>query len=125
MVLHGSAYQTSDLDICYSRSAQNLDRIVAALSPFEPRLRVAEAPEGLDFPFDAHILKNGLNFTLQTGVGNLDLLGQIDGVGGFDQVERIVKFRGGEVARWVRVKPPSEVTSNRAHAVALIRAALP
>ncbi len=75
MVLHGYAYQTNDLDICYSRPAQNLDRLVAALSPFEPRLRVAEAPEGL-----------GLNFTLQTGLGNLDLLGRIDGVANFDEV---------------------------------------
>ena len=39
--LHGSVHQTFDLDICYSRDLANLDRLVAALSPYAPTLRGA------------------------------------------------------------------------------------
>ena len=31
--LHGSAFQTFDLDICYSRDQPNLQRLAAALAP--------------------------------------------------------------------------------------------
>ena len=77
--LHGSARLTFDLDIVYERSRENLDRIVAALAPFRPYLR--GAPEGLPFKFDAETLKRGLNFTLTTTDGPIDLLGEISGVG--------------------------------------------
>jgi hypothetical protein len=33
--LHGSAQVTDDLDICYSRSADNLQRLAKALAPPE------------------------------------------------------------------------------------------
>lgn len=36
---HGSAQVTYDLDICYSRSLDNLNRLVKALAPFAPRPR--------------------------------------------------------------------------------------
>jgi hypothetical protein len=31
--LHGSAYLTRDLDICYERTPENMERLVSALSP--------------------------------------------------------------------------------------------
>ena len=37
--LHGSAYLTRDLDICYERTPENMERLVSALSPYHPRLR--------------------------------------------------------------------------------------
>ncbi len=45
--LHGSARVTYDLDIVYNRTPENLTKIVAALSPYQPYLR--GAPEGLPF----------------------------------------------------------------------------
>lgn len=38
VTLHGSSYLTADLDLCYDRSKDNLERIAAALSPHRPRL---------------------------------------------------------------------------------------
>lgn len=38
ITLYGSSYLTSDLDLCYNRSKDNLERIAAALSPHRPRL---------------------------------------------------------------------------------------
>jgi hypothetical protein len=39
-VAHGSAYLTLDLDLCYSRKAENLEKLAQALAPFV-RCRVA------------------------------------------------------------------------------------
>lgn len=82
MVSHGSAFLTVDLDICYARAEENLEALVRALSPLRPYLR--GAPPGLPFRFDALTLKAGLNFTLATEAGDLDLLGEIKGVGRFE-----------------------------------------
>lgn len=79
--LHGSARVTYDLDVVYERSPENLKRIVAALRPFEPYLR--GAPPGLPFKFDDETLKRGLNFTLTTTEGPIDLLGELSGIGSY------------------------------------------
>ena len=78
---HGSARLTQDLDIVYDRSPANLTRLALALSSCRPYLR--GAPPGLPFKFDAPTLKRGLNFTLTTSLGALDLLGEITGGGGY------------------------------------------
>jgi len=53
-MLLGSALVTQDLDICYERTPENMERLVSALSPYRPRLR--GAPEGLPFLFDVQTL---------------------------------------------------------------------
>ncbi len=77
--LHGSARLTFDLDVVYQRTPANLERLVAALVPFAPYLR--GAPPGLPFKFDVETLKRGLNFTLTTSDGPIDLLGEVSGIG--------------------------------------------
>lgn len=80
--LHGSARLTSDVDVVYQRSAENLRRLVLAMTPYHPYLR--GAPPGLPFRWDAATLQRGLNFTLTTDIGDLDLLGEIVGGGGYE-----------------------------------------
>ncbi len=82
--LQGSARTTLDLDVCYERSKENVARVAAALRPLCPRLR--GAPEGLPFHLDADTLERGLNFTLETDAGAIDLLGEITGIGGYAAV---------------------------------------
>lgn len=77
--LHGSARLTNDLDIVYERSDQNHRKLVDALRPFNPYLR--GAPPSLPFVYDAATLERGLNFTLRTESGDIDLLGEIAGLG--------------------------------------------
>lgn len=79
--IHGSAQVTLDLDICYARDRENLDRLAKALAPLRPRLR--GAPPDIPFVWDSTTLRNGLNFTLTTEWGDLDLLGEVTGVGGY------------------------------------------
>ncbi len=80
--IHGSARLTSDLDIVYGRSPENMRRLVAALAAQGPYLR--GAPPGLPFKLDEETLRRGLNFTLTTTLGDLDLLGEVAGGGGYD-----------------------------------------
>ncbi len=47
-IVHGSARFTQDIDLVYAGSAENIERLVTALSPHQPYLR--GAPPGL--PFD-------------------------------------------------------------------------
>ena len=84
--LHGSARLTNDLDIVYERSSENIERLATALAPFQPYLR--GAPAGLPFRFDAATIVRGLNFTLTTAAGDIDVLGDVSGVGTFDAVKR-------------------------------------
>jgi hypothetical protein len=83
-VAHGSPRLTQDIDVVYSRAAENLQRIVEALRPHQPYLR--GAPPGLPFLWDAKTLKNGLNFTLRTALGDIDLLGEIVGGGRYEDL---------------------------------------
>ncbi len=84
LVLQGSARTTGDLDICYARDQQNLEDLAAALAPFHPSLR--GAPVDLPFRVDAATLRSGLNFTLESKVGDIDLLGELTGIGGYEQL---------------------------------------
>lgn len=59
----------------YSRTPDNIGRLVAALVPLQPYLR--GAPPGLPFTWDAETISRGLNFTLTTTAGDLDLLGEV------------------------------------------------
>ncbi len=81
---HGLARATYDLDIVYARSPETVDRLVKAVSSLEPYLR--GAPPGLPFRFDAATVERGLNFTLTTRLGDLDLLGEIAGGGGYAEL---------------------------------------
>ena len=78
---HGSSRLTDDLDIVYGRDAANLERVVKALAPLKPYLR--GAPRGLPFDWSVETLRGGLNFTLTTTSGAIDLLGEIVGGGGY------------------------------------------
>ena len=79
--IHGSARLTQDVDVCYSRAPDNLTRLVVALKPLKPYLR--GAPAGLPFEWSVATLNAGLNFTLTTTAGALDLLGEVTGGGDY------------------------------------------
>ncbi len=76
---HGSSQATFDVDVCYSREAANLTRLIQALRAVGATLR--GAPRDIRFMLDEETLRRGLNFTFATEIGDLDLLGEIRGVG--------------------------------------------
>jgi len=81
---HGSSRLTEDLDIVYERSPDNIRKLVKALAPLKPYLR--EAPADLPFRWEETTLVRGLNFTLSTSLGPLDLFGQIILGGGYQEL---------------------------------------
>jgi len=83
-ISHGLIHTTEDVDVVYSRAPENLRRLATVLAPLEPYLR--GAPPGLPFHFDEHTLRNGLNFTLVTTLGSVDLLGEVAGGGTYEQL---------------------------------------
>jgi predicted nucleotidyltransferase len=83
-VLMGSPRVTYDVDLCYRRMPQNLERLAAALREIGVSLR--GAPKDLPFKPDARTLANGSNFTFDTPLGPLDLLGHVEPIGDFDDL---------------------------------------
>lgn len=83
-VIHGSSRLTQDLDIVYQRTPENLARIEKALADQAPYLR--GAPPGLPFEWSVATLQRGLNFTLETRLGALGLLGEIVGGGKYENL---------------------------------------
>ena len=73
---HGSSSLTTDLDICYERSSENLQRLAAVLQELGAIRR--GSPEFAAFPLDARALLAEDVFTLTTIAGVLDLLGNPD-----------------------------------------------
>lgn len=89
---HGSARLTEDLDIVYRRRPDNVARLVNALASYKPYLR--GAPPNLPFHWEERTIRSGLNFTLTTSLGSLDLLGEIIGGGRYeDLVPHCVKLQ--------------------------------
>lgn len=83
-VAHGTARLTLDVDVVYARDRENIARLAQVLAPHAPYLR--GAPPGLPFRFDERTIAHGLNFTLTTDLGSLDLLGEIVGGGNFEDL---------------------------------------
>jgi hypothetical protein len=84
MRIHGSAHITDDLTICYRRTADNIVALATALVPLHPCLRGASP--GLPFCFDAATIQGSLNLSLNTDLGEVDLLGELAGVGNDERV---------------------------------------
>jgi hypothetical protein len=84
MRAQGSAHITDDFGLCYNRTKSNMQALVSAFAPIHPYLR--GAPPGLPFRFDAPTVEGGLNFALNTDLGDVDVLGDVKGIGFYEQV---------------------------------------
>src|SRR6476661_8208651 len=83
-ITHGSNYPSFDLDVAYARDRANIARLVAALESIGVRLR--GGPADLPFVLDARAIENGANFTFVTPHGDFDILGDVAGVGSYEQL---------------------------------------
>jgi hypothetical protein len=83
MCAHGSAYVTEDMAVCYARTPVNIAAVAAACATIHVYMR--GAPKGLPFHFDPPTIQAGLNFTLETDLGDIDFLGEVSGIGTYDR----------------------------------------
>jgi hypothetical protein len=89
--LLGAPLNTNDLDICYERTAANMERLAAALKELGATLRVAGVDQELPFLLDGKTLAAGDSFTFETDAGALDVLGTPSGTSGFSDLNARAK----------------------------------
>jgi len=84
-VLMGSSRVTYDVDLCYRRTPDNLERLATALRTLNLTLR--GAPPDLKFRLDAHALALGQNYTFEVdGEYPLDFLGHLEPIGTYEDL---------------------------------------
>ena len=84
-IFHGSSHMTNDIDFFLSRTPENVKRIIMALAPYGPRPR--DFPPGLPFVWDERSLGSMAMLTLTTQLGAIDLLFEVTGLSGFEELK--------------------------------------
>lgn len=102
VIAHGYVRATTDIDFMAKLDRDNLERLAAALSELNARLRGVDADKlGIDLT-DPEVLGNGASFTMETDAGPLDFLNDVPGADRYDQLRsRASKANAGGVAVWV------------------------
>lgn len=83
--VHGSPYNTTDIDITPERGAKNLERLSAALRELNARIRVEGEPGGVPFDHDGDSLGR-VDWNLVTDEGDLDITFVPAGTGGYEDL---------------------------------------
>lgn len=86
--LHGSPFDTSDVDVTPDRDRANLRRLAAALDELEARIRVPAGGKAPELVLEAGFLDRVQNLALTTRHGNLDVCMTPDGTQGFGDLRR-------------------------------------
>jgi len=94
-VAHGATRLTQDLDVCCPFTDENLRRLIAAIGGLNPRFR---GPSRRALPETSEELAGFKNLYLETDLGELDVLGEIAGIGSFPAV----RARSEVVTLWAR-----------------------
>ncbi len=83
--LMGSGRVTYDVDLCYRRTPDNLERLAIAVGTLKLTLR--GAPPELKFRLDAQALALGQNYTFEVdGEYPLDFLGYLEPIGTYEDL---------------------------------------
>ncbi|MBI1736506.1 MAG: hypothetical protein HYR51_15155 [Candidatus Rokubacteria bacterium] len=84
-ILMGGARVTFDVDLCYRRTTENLERLATALGTLHVTLR--GAPADLKFQIDARALALGQNYTFEVdGEYALDLMAYLEPIGTYEDL---------------------------------------
>ena len=82
MHLHGASNLTFDMDISFARDRANTESLARMLA--EEKARPRGFPPDLPFVLDGQMLRNSTNLTLETALGDFDLLAEPEGIDGFE-----------------------------------------
>jgi hypothetical protein len=85
-IAHGHPSSTRDLDIVPSREPGNVERLAETLRDLHAKLRTSGGP--IDFPIEADYLGRVDSWTLLTPLGELDILFEPAGTGGYADLRR-------------------------------------
>ncbi|HKP76511.1 MAG TPA: hypothetical protein VJT67_13365 [Longimicrobiaceae bacterium] len=84
-IVHGSPRLTNDVDVCFDRLPDNLERLAAVLASWKAYPR--GFPPDLPWEPDVRTLKAATVLTLQTTEGFLDVMAEVAGVGVYAECE--------------------------------------
>lgn len=87
-VLQASPFLTHDIDVTPERSRENLDRLSAALTEMDARIRTEGVEEGLPFAHTGSSLADAAVWNLITDYGDLDISFVPNGTTGFSDLNR-------------------------------------
>lgn len=82
----GSPIITRDIDLCYARHPEDLERLAGALREVHAELRGADP--GLRFLLDSRTLAKGDAFTFTTDLGSVDVMATPAGTDGYEDLAR-------------------------------------
>ncbi|GAB4459007.1 MAG: hypothetical protein OHK0029_21050 [Armatimonadaceae bacterium] len=82
MHLHGASNLTFDIDISFARDRANTEALAQMLAAEKARPR--GFPPDLPFVIDGQTLRNSTNLTLETALGDFDLLAEPEGIDSFE-----------------------------------------
>lgn len=85
-ISQGSPLPTYDLDVTPARDPQNIERIAAALTELDAKLRTPTEP--VPFPIEPKMLARGEAWALDTTFGSLDLVFTPAGTQGYEDLRR-------------------------------------
>jgi predicted nucleotidyltransferase len=83
-IAHGTATSTQDIDICCEFTPDNLLRLQAAVSDLHPVHRMT--PRRLPLEITAETSKTFKNLYLDTDLGQLDCVSEVQGLGNFNSI---------------------------------------
>jgi hypothetical protein len=83
-VYHAAPVMTFDLDICCRFDEVNLRKLESALRPLHPVHRLT--PQKLPFELTDELVPRLKNLYLNTDLGQIDCLSEVQGIGGYDEV---------------------------------------
>ncbi len=81
---HGLTRATYDIDVCYWRHPDNIERLCASLRPLNPTLRIRPAPAS--FQLDLATVQALHDLPLETDLGAIDLLDEVTGLGDYESL---------------------------------------
>jgi hypothetical protein len=87
LAAHGVVRGTKDIDIAPAPEQANLERLATALDALDATIDLGDIdPDELGIGLDGYGLAHGGNFCLLTSRGRLDVMQNIDGVRGYDEL---------------------------------------
>ena len=87
VAIHGAPLVTKDVDICCRFGPKNLRHLEAAVKNLHPVHRMT--PNKLPFELDERLCRELKNLYLRTDLGILDCLGEVSGIGNYDDALRL------------------------------------
>jgi hypothetical protein len=85
-VAHGASTMTQDIDICLRFDEDNLRKLLKALDGLHPHVRAGAGLMPLG-DYEVKRLAELGNLYVRTDLGELDLLGQVAGIGGYEDAK--------------------------------------